>query len=140
AGVSTRRRLSTGRHVGRFHDVEAAAVEKERMVPEQPRQLRQGRTVCRNRFSIELTQGSLDLCGCQLHRTLLLVFWTGFRGASHRRGGQVVDPVFPSIHLGGPATRSSEQGPRGAIFGLRGAETNNATCLSTSPARRSPRT
>ena len=50
------------RHFGRLQDVEAAAVEKERMIPEQVVQLPDGGMAVGKYLGMELAQGLVYLC------------------------------------------------------------------------------
>jgi hypothetical protein len=55
----------------RLHDIESVIVDKESVLPEQPIELWYGRMVLGNGLAFELSEGSLNLCGSKLHRTLL---------------------------------------------------------------------
>ncbi len=50
------------RQFGRLQDVEAAAIEKERMIPKQAVQLRDGGMVVGKYLGMELAQGLVYLC------------------------------------------------------------------------------
>jgi hypothetical protein len=49
--------------LSRLHDVEPAAVEEESVIAEQPIQLRERWMIVGNGLSLELPEGSFDLCG-----------------------------------------------------------------------------
>src|SRR5262245_15785948 len=83
--------------LGRFQNVQSLAVEEEGVFPEQPCQLRNYGMVFGNRLGLELAQGSFDLCGRQLHRTLLFAPWLDRRKETH-----------VSLRLAGPPTSSGQ--------------------------------
>ena len=55
-------RAAFERQFGRFQDVEAAAIEKERMIPKQAVQLPDGGMVVGKHLGMELAQGLVYLC------------------------------------------------------------------------------
>src|SRR5947209_17935337 len=60
------------RRIGRLHNLETAAIEKEGMIPEQIVQLGDRRMIVGKNLSVELGQGLLHLCRIYLHGLLLL--------------------------------------------------------------------
>jgi hypothetical protein len=59
------------RHFGRLQNVEAATIEKERMIPKQVVQLPDCGVVVGKDLGMELAQSSVYLCRVQLHVLLL---------------------------------------------------------------------
>jgi hypothetical protein len=70
---SSRLNSRLGILAGRLHNVQSIAVEEERVIPEQFAQLRNHGVIVGKGLAVELAQGSLDLCGSQFHRSLLLL-------------------------------------------------------------------
>src|SRR5262245_20481124 len=60
------------RGLGRLKDVEPIAIEEKRVLPEQAVELPTHGVVVWNGIALKLSQSSLDLCGREFHRTLLL--------------------------------------------------------------------
>src|SRR5262245_20556639 len=60
------------RGLGRLKDVEPITVEEKRVLPEQAVELPNHGVVVWNGIALKLSQSSLDLCGREFHRTLLL--------------------------------------------------------------------
>src|SRR5262245_38088640 len=53
----------------RLHNIEAAAIEKERMFPKDLTQVVNRWMIIRKHLSVELTEGLFDPCGCKPHLT-----------------------------------------------------------------------
>src|SRR5215510_1662633 len=54
---------------GRFHNIEAAVVEKARMFPKDLAQVGNCWMIIRQHLSVELTEGLFNPCGCKSHLT-----------------------------------------------------------------------
>jgi len=83
---------------GRFQDVKAAVIDKERMIPKHAMQLRNRRMIVGKNLSLELAQGLFQLCRIQLHDYSCFCLQPfGVRAIIFRR---VRTPIWSRNHAG----------------------------------------